>query len=169
MGHKLKFFGGSNEYLQSNARGKMRICKVTRGLQHDHLRADTLWRWCNKEDTLNSPETTFRRQIYCSSLFYLTTKQFLGFSNSFWNIRGCVFPVAWPLVGTWGFTPSFLRKVSWVIVKSFLIASLCSFKTDVQDIFATFLSIAFIFINYNRQWVQDIFVFLHCFCFDSTN
>ena len=156
MGHKLKFFRGSIEYLQSNPRGQMRICKVTRGLQHDHLRADALWRWCNNEDTLTSPETTFRRQNYCSSLFYLTTKQFWGFSNSFWNIRGCVFPVAWPLVGARSFTPYFLRKVSWVIGKSFLKASLCSFKTDVQDIFATSGSITFIFINCERQWVQDI-------------
>jgi len=147
----------------------MRICKVMRGLQHDHPRADALWCWCNNEGNLTLPETAFRRKMIVTPCFTKQLNNFGGFQTVFetFGIAFARLPDPWLRASI--FTPYFIRKVSWVIGKSFLKAFLRSFKTDVQNIVVTSGSIAFIFINYDRQWVQDIFVFLHCFCCDSTH
>jgi len=78
--------------------------------------------------------------------------------NSFWGFQTVfeTFGIAFarlpdPWLRASGFTPYFIRKVSWVIGKSFLKAFLRSFRTDVQDIVVTSGSIAFIFINYDQQ------------------
>ena len=134
----------------------MRICKVMRGLQHDHPRADALWCWCNNEGNLTLPETAFRRKMIVTPCFTKQLNNFGGFQTVFetFGIAFARLPDPWLRASI--FTPYFIRKVSWVIGKSFLKAFLRSFKWHVHYIFATVGRIAFIFMNYSGQRVQDI-------------